>query len=82
MRTKIEVWVAYHSNPEWVRMPSLAIEPKKNWQEMQIPLLQLRQLQEEVYAIKLMVKDHIFHISRFQEAIDLALQQNSTVDSK
>lgn len=77
---KIEVWIAYHSNPEWVRVPSLAIEPKENWEEMQLPLLQLRELQEEVLAIRLTVKDHIFHPTRFQDAVDLALQENSAVN--
>lgn len=74
---KIEVWVAYPSNPEWIRVPSLAIEPKGNWEAMQMPLLQLRELQENYYAVRLMVGDHIFHPSRFQDAVELALQQNT-----
>ena len=79
---KIEVWVAYHSNPEWIRVPSLSIEPKENWEEMQIPLIQLLQLKEEVFAMRLTVNDHIFHPTRFQDAVDFALQQNAMVDSK
>ena len=79
MKTKIEVWVAYHSKPEWIRLPSLAIDPKESWEEMQLPLLQLRELQEEVLAMRLTVNDHIFHPSRFQDALDFALQENSAV---
>ncbi|MBX7157542.1 MAG: hypothetical protein K1X66_04060 [Verrucomicrobiae bacterium] len=75
---KIEVWVAYDSNSEWVRVPSLTIEPKENWEEMQVPLLQLRGLQEDCYAIRLKVRDHIFHMSRFQDAVDFAMQENLT----
>jgi hypothetical protein len=81
MKTKIEVWVAYHSNPEWIRVPSMAIEPKENWEAMQVPLLQLRELQENCYAVRLMVRDHIFHPSRFQDAVELALQQSSNCTS-
>ena len=82
MKTKIEVWVAYQSNSEWVRVPSLTIEPQEDWEKMQLPLFQLRKLQDDYYAVRLKVGDHIFHPHRFQDAIDLALQQNRTVDFK
>ena len=81
MNARIEVWLAYQSDSEWIRVPSLAIEPRENWEEMQFPLLQLRELQENYYAVRLTVGDHIFHPNRFQDAIDFALQQIVITDA-